>query len=387
MSDTIPDPDLEARVRRAMHSLADAHQPSPRGEPGSPRADGAPRRTWLIAAAMLLVVGGVVAVFVVSGRDTSPPSVATEPSVSLPSEPGDPRAADGDVAIDPGVLRFSEPLPDGSVAFVNDTSLRAPSIAERGAVDALPERGRVGSDPGPDPDSIRVIVMDGSRLLMRGIIVDVPADTDLDRPLGPPVDIGVDGATYIDADEGAIVIPIDDARRIVGPDEIFMFGSGGPYIEPDALIEIASAVGQLPFDHVARLPGFFVHQRSVGGETIDPLGRAAAVRVEHRDALASDGSTELTLYRLAEPPTAVELLAIAHALLGPGGTLDDAAVGDVALTAGGTVHLELVSPVDLVIMSASADLDQRIESIDFTTAADLDAAFDGSVTAPPRTSP
>lgn len=83
MSDMLNDPDLEARVRRAMHSIADAHQPSSSGQPVTQPTDGSPRRTWLIAAATLLVVGGVVAVFAVAGRDTSTSPVATEPLVRL----------------------------------------------------------------------------------------------------------------------------------------------------------------------------------------------------------------------------------------------------------------------------------------------------------------
>jgi hypothetical protein len=370
MSDVSNDPDLEARVRRAMRSLADVHQPSPSGQPQVQPGGAAPKRSWLVAAAALLVVGGVVAVFAVAGRDTSPSPIATDPPPV--TTPNDTPNADGDVEIDPAAMRFAEPLPNGTAAFVNDTSLPTPIIGERGIV----ARG-----PAPSPDSVRVVVMDGPRLLMRGIITDVPAETDLDRPLGPAVSIGVDGATYLDADEGGIVIPIDGGRRIVGPDEIFTFGGGGPYIEPDALIEIASAVGQLPIDQVDQLPGFVVYQGTMGGETLDPLGVADATTVQH----GVDGYAGVTLYRLADTPTAFELLAIGHALFR--GELELLPVGGVALTAGGQSYLELLSPVDLVVLNASADLDERIEALDVAAAADLDEAFDGSVGAPPRPAP
>ncbi len=372
MSDTSNDPELETRVRRALRSLAETHQPSSSGQPVTQPTDSQSRRTWLIAAATLLVVGGVVAVFAVGGRETSTSPVATEPPTTDTSEPSDTPDAGRDVVIDPAVLRFSEPLPDDMVAFVNDTALPAPSIAERGIA---------GSGPGLQQDSIRVVVMDGPRLLMRGGVVDVPADTEPDRPVGPAVEIGVEGAAYLDADEGAIAIPLGDGRRIVGPDEFFMFGGGGPYIDPEALVEIATAIGQLPLDQVDELPGFFVYQGSAGGETIDPLGVADATTVEHGQA----GLSSLTMYRLAEPPTAPELLAIGHALFR--GELDEPAIGDVALTSGGQLYLELVSPVDLLVLNASADLDTRIAAIDFSPATELAEAFNGSVTAPPRPAP
>ncbi len=372
MSNMSNDSDLEARVRRAMHSIAGAHRPSSSAASLTQPSDSAPRRTWLIAAATLLVVGGVVAVFAVAGRDTSTSPVVTEPLVTATSEPSDSLDVDGDVTIDPAALRFSEPLPDGTVAFVNDTSLPAPSVAERGIA---------GPDPGPVSDSVRVVVMDGPSLLMRGIITDLPADTALDRPVGPAVEGGLDGATYLDADEGAIVIPIDDGRRIVGPDEIFTFGGGGPYIEPDVLVEIATAVGQIPIDQIDQLPGFFVYAGTVDGETIDPLSVADATTVQHGEV----GYAGLTSYRLTETPTAVELLAIGNALLR--GQLDDAAIGDVTLTSAGQFYLELVSPTNLVVLNASTDLDERIADIDFAAAVDLAAAFDGSVDAPPRPNP
>ncbi len=373
MSDMSNDPDLETRVRQALRSLAETHQPSSSGQRVTQPTGSESRRTWLIAAATLLVVGGLVAVFAVAGRGTSTSPVATEPPTTDPSEPSDTQDANSEDAIDPAVLRFPEPLPDDMVAFVNDTALPAPSIAERGGI--------VGSDPGPQQDSIRLVVMDGPRLLMRGIVVDVPADTEPDRPVGPAVEIGVEGASFLDADEGAIVIPLGDGRRIVGPDEFFMFGGGGPYIDPEALVEIATAIGQLPLDQVDELPGFFAYQGSVGGETIDPLGVADATTVEHGLA----GFSSLTMYRLAEPPTAPELLAIGHALFR--GELDEPAIGDVALTSGGQSYLELVSPVDILVLNASADLDTRIAAIDFSPAAELAEAFNGSVTAPPRPAP
>ena len=98
MSDVSNDPDLEARVRRALHSIADAHQPSSSVPMGAQPADSAPRRSWLIAAATLLVAGGVVAVFAVVGRGTSTSPVVTAPVVTPPSEPSDFPGAGGDGA-------------------------------------------------------------------------------------------------------------------------------------------------------------------------------------------------------------------------------------------------------------------------------------------------
>ena len=321
MSDMLNDPDLESRVRRAMHSLADAHQPSSSVQPAAqPTNDSGQRRTWLIVAATLLVVAGVVAVLAVAGRDTSPSPVVTEPPVTASSEPRATPNADGDIAIDPADLRFSEPLPDGMVAFVNDTALPAPSVADYSDIPV------VGNDPtlDPPPDSIGIVVMDGPRLLMRGTVVDLPPDTEAGLAKGQAVEIGVEGATYSDEDEGAIIIPIDGGRRIVAPDEYFSFGGGGPFIEPDALVEIARAIGQLPLDDVDQLPGFFVFQGWASGEAINPLGVAERTSVEHGQA----GSPSLALYRLAQPPTALELLAIGNALFR--GELNDSTIGDVA---------------------------------------------------------
>lgn len=187
--------------------------------------------------------------------------------------------------------------------------------------------------------------------------------------------------TYVDDDEGGIVIPIDGGRRIVAPDDYFRFGGGGPFIEPDALVEIATAIGRRPLDQVDQLPGFFVFHGSTDGQAIAPFGLADVTRVEH----GQSGSPSLTPYRLAEPPTALELLVISNVLYG--GELDDPAIGDTALTSQGQSYLELVSPVDLVMLDAPGYLDAMVQSIDFVPLADLAEAIDGSVSAPPRPEP
>ncbi len=379
MTDMLNDPDLEARVRRAMHSLADTHQPSPGGgRPRSQPSNDSQRRAWLMAAATLLVLAGVAAVFAVANRDTSTSPMVTEPPVMAPSEPSATPNAHGDATYDPADLRFSEPLADGVAVFVNDTSLPAPNVP--GSRD-VPLLGNETDSTGPPTNSVRIVAMDGPRLLMLGAIVDVVSDTEPDLARGPDVEIGVDGATYLDEDQGGIVIPIDGGRRIVAPDEYFQFGAGGPFIDPDALIEIATAIGQLPLDQVDQLPGFFVFEFVADGEATDPSGIADATRIEHGERF---GSPSVTLYRLAKPR---QRSNFGRSLTCCSAVRSTIQRPKTPLFSDGQYYLELVSPVDLVALNAPDDLEALVASIDFAPLADLAEAFNGSVAAPPRPAP
>ncbi len=378
MSDILNDPELETRVRRAMHALADSHQPSPlrpsaNVDPPHPPHRPHRHRSLAMAAAFALVVGGVVAVVAVANRDTALAPTDIEPS--LPAPDGTPNA-DGDMEIDPGGLRFGEPLPDDVVAFIDDPSLPAPRVEE--------PQGTTLSDDGPiafplddPPESVSVVAMDGAELLMRGTIIDLAPDTaDFD---GPTVDVGVDGARYVDGDRGAIVMPLETGElRVVGPDDFFAFGGGGPHIDAGALLAIARAVGTTPIDEVDSLPGFFVFRGSIGGRELDPIGYGAGITVRH----GAGAAMSATITRLAEAPTALDLIAIANAVTR--GSIASPTVGDVTLFDGEQFYIELVSPVDLLIVHNGAGVDDgMVAAIDLAPIDRLGEEFDGTVEASP----
>lgn len=74
--------------------------------------------------------------------------------------------------------------------------------------------------------------------------------------------------------------------------------------------------------------------------------------------------------RLPQTPTAQELVSIAHALAG--GNTDPPALGDVAFTAGPRTYLELVSPVDLLLVTAPTTLGDILDSLPFGPLGELE---------------
>lgn len=392
MNDVDVDPLLVERVRLAMRALAESHQPDPRRVGTAGRRPASSRRRWLaMAAAAVLVVGGVTAVVALAGRDpsTAPSATVATSSETLPeasasssvaTEPSAPSAiapnADGDVAIDPDRLRFRSPLADGVVAFVDDPSLPRPQL-EPGEVVVI---GDQRSDA--LGDTVRFVAMNGTDLLMRGSVVDLTV-ADAPEAIGPIVDVGVEGARYVDDDEGAIVLPLgDEDVRIVGPNDYFSLGGGGPHVDPATLRAITRAIGAVPISDIDSLPGFFVDDGVVDGETLDPLGMRRGVRVQH--GTAAPESTSVTLVRLADPPTALDLIAAANSLTRRG-EIDVPAIGEVSMVVADGLYLELVSPVDLLVLSTPdpSGASGLAEAIDFATVDTLDAAFDGVVQAPP----
>ena len=286
---------------------------------------------------------------------TPDPGATGVPTTSAP-------LSEDDAVIDSSRLRFPEPLADDTVAFFGDPALSPPQVAPVSSVPASP--GDVDS-LAAQPDSVQVIVMDEATLVMRGAVVDV---SDGVEPTGPTVDVGIDGARYVDADEGAIAVPLGDGFRVVAPAEYFMFGGGGPFIEPRALVDIATAVGDRPIGEIDDLGGFHVTAATIDGERSGLL-IVDTVTVTHSPSGEPDGVTT-TIVRLEDTPTAQELVSIAHAITRGG--IDPATLGDVTFTAGQRTYLELVSPVDLLLVTAPSALDNAIETVQFGPLDELD---------------
>ncbi len=371
MSATRIDPDVEERIRRALHALADAHPVGPGRAPGD--SSSGSRRRWMLAAAAAVLLGGLAGLVVaVRGDDGDEPSVTTPPvtvATTTPAPTTTPAEdvnrlilpdADGDEPIDPSTLRFPEPIPDGQAAFLDDPSLPPPQLDEGDDTPIL----RVPADPTPigeQPDNVGIVAMDGPDFLMRGVVLDLPGELVEFEITGRPVEVGVEGARYGDEDEGVIYLPLDDGVRLIAPDDFLSFGSGGPFIEPGALLGIVSTIGTRPLDELDDLPGIYALDGTIDGESVGPrFSEQDSVPVVHdRDAGLPDAF--VTLQGLTEPPTQFELLAIAQWLAR--GRVEGAEAGDVSFEVGSDLYLELVSPVDLVILSSPRGLGDHLDSI------------------------
>ncbi len=319
--------DIEAQIKTVADAAFDQTSPVERAHCVA-ETNSAKHKWWLVAAASVLVVALVGALALIDRSRDEAPAIQS----------------DGDAVIDPSRLRFSEPLAEDTVAFFDDPTIPAPHVAPERSVPASPGDLDALAD---QPDSVRVVVMDEATLLMRGVIVDVPDGAD---PTGPAVDVGVDDARYVDADEGAIAIPLSDGFRIVAPAEYFMFGGGGPFIEPAVLVDIAAAVGDRPIDEIDDLDGFYVDDATIDGER-SALLVVDRVTVTHSPSEESSDGVTTSIVRLPETPTQQELLSIAHSVTR--GEIDQPALGDVTFIAGTKTYLELVSPVDLLLVNAS----------------------------------
>lgn len=389
MSDTLVDPELEDRVRRAMHSLAESHHPA--AAPSKPPASEEPsrRRVLVLAAAALLLLGGIAALFAVAGRDDDPEPSATEPPaepevnvpeptapdpapdttavVADPAPTGVPNAT-GDVTIDPAGLRFAEPLPDGVVAFLDAFPDLEPAVVRE--TPGFPAQ----DDPG---DSARFVALDGPHLLVIGNVVDASAEAvEVD---GDAVDIGIEGARWADAAMSAIAIPTGDRVRIIGPTDYFTLAARGPFVDPAVMTEVAAAIGTTPLGELADVPGIHPMTGTVDGEPLDTPIDGDSITVDHGGL----PSPSVTLVRLDEPPTALDLAGIAYGVARE--LTETPQIGDVTFSGTGPVYVELVSPVDLVIVATSLqrELDELLPRLDVAPLDELDTAYDGTVEAPP----
>ena len=325
------------------------------------------RRWMAVAAAVVLVVAGVVVLATVRAGDTPDPTPATDTDVSMPTPTTtgtDVPASvvvDGDSVIDPTRLRFAEPLPDGTASYFDDPTLPAPQLI-------TPTSGGGGPSSNPDgggTDSVRLVVMDGTRFVMRAVVVDV-ADSGVE-PTGETVDIGVEGARYVDADRGAIAIPLDTGTRLVGPEEYFTFGGGGPFVEANELVDLATVIGQRPIGDIDAVAGIYVFDGSIDGE---PIGVFTPDNVTVKQGPATGPFYQTTLIRFPEPLTAIDLTALVRAF--NRGQIDPAEVGDVTFTAGPAAYIELVSPVDLLLAFAPSDLGDTLDTLIFVPISDLE---------------
>lgn len=341
--------DIEAQIRAVADAAFDQTSPVERDRYVA-ETSAAKHSWWLVAAASVLVFALVGALALIDRSDDDAP---TTPAIQ----------SDGDAVIDPSRLRFSEPLAEDTVAFFDDPTIPAPQVAPERSVPASPGDLDALAD---EPDSVQVIVMDGATLLVRAIVIDGPDPGA--GPGGPAVDIGIDGARYVDADEGAITIPLSDGVRLVAPAELFTFGGGGPYVEPGTLVDIAAAIGDRPLDEIDDLAGFYVADATIDGERSGVL-TDDTVTVTHSPSGEPDG-VNTTIVRLQETPTAQELVSIAHALTG--GEIDPPALGDVTFTAGSRTYLELVSPVDLLLVTAPTALGDILDSLQFGPLGELE---------------
>lgn len=219
------------------------------------------RHWWLAAAASVLVVALISAIALIdrSGSPTTPAdivdpidgdastpggadplsatTVAPGPTTTVdigaePSETPSPRAVEP-VLPDPSRLRYQTPLPDDAVAFVDDDSLSAPEVVE------LP--GVPGPQPGGDPPSRQAwfVLMDGAEVEATGAIVEITDDWNPSEFSGEPVDIGVEGAVFVDDTEAAIAWPVDGSARFVAAAAFLLTGESDPEVSRAELTAVA----------------------------------------------------------------------------------------------------------------------------------------------------
>ncbi len=316
--------------------------------------------------------GGIVALALVALVTVLVACDGSSTSDTTPRAPGPIPNAEGDRPIDVERLRFSDPLPDDVVAFIDaPDSVRPPEPVDVLSVPA--------EDGHPQRDSIGFVAMDGARVLMSGVVAEVGPDLDDVEIGGPDVDIGVEGARFTD-DAGAIAIPVADGFRLVAPRLFFAFG-GGAHVEPEVLTETARLVGSRPLEELDDVPGIVVHSGTIDGVAIDPFGALDQAVIRHG---SRDLRPTVTLFRLAEPPTSAELIALGHVFVAD---LDGTpTIGDLSF-AGPRNYVELVSPLDLLAVSSPSDPATYVSAIDFAPLGELGSAFDGVVDAPPGPRP
>lgn len=357
------------------------------------------RRWWLAAAASVLVVAliGAIALIDRSDSPTTPadivgpidddasgPEVAdplsattvapaptttvdvdTEPSVT-PSQ----RAVEP-VLPDPSRLRYQDPLPDDAVAFVDDDSLRPPEVVELPSVP--------GPEPGDDAPARQAwfVLMDGAEVEATGAIFEITDDWNPSQFSGEPVDIGVAGAVFVDDTEAAIAWPVNGSPRIVAAAAFLLTGRSDPEVSTAELTAVARAVGSSDDWSTVELEeqGVFVFEM-LSAVGVPAEGLPFTI-VEHGRGL------RVVLQRFDEPLTEQRFLAFAaDTLRQAGGALPaDAALGDTAIDPD-VGYIELLSPVDVVVVTFNRPGLGSL--IDIAAADDLDTAFDGTISAPPK---
>jgi hypothetical protein len=272
-------------------------------------------------------------------------------------------------APDVSTLRYPEPLPDDAAAFVNDLALGAPTLSE-------PE-GVSGPEPQEGFRQARFVLLDGAEVLARGVIAQVPGAWDSSEYTGAPIDIGLDGAVFVDDEEAAIAYPVDGTPRIVASDSFLRSGSADPAVTPGELAEVARAVGVSDDWNAVELANRGIH-------VFDELLSSAPVPGTPRRVSVDHGPTlSVVLRRFDQPLSEQQFIAFAANLLAtPGSELPDGVeLGDTAITLE-QGYVELLSPVDVVVVTFNRP--SIPAQLDIAPVDELDAAFDGTVDAPPR---
>lgn len=333
------------------------------------------RRWWLAAAASVLVVALIGAVALIDRSDAPTTTVAPAPTttVDVDTEPATTpsQRAIEPVFPDPSGLRYQDPLPDDVVAFVDGRSLRPPEVVELPSVP--------GPEPGDDFPGRQAwfVLMDGAEVEASGAIFERNDDWNPSQFSGEPVDIGVEGAVFVDDTEAAIAWPVDGSPRIVATQSFLLFGGSDPEVSTAELTAVARAVGTSEDWTTVELEeqGVFVFE--VPSALGDAAGGLPSTIVEHGPGL------RVVLRRFDEPLTEQRFLAFAADTLRPAGAElpADAALGDTAIDPDGS-YIELLSPVDVVVVTFGRPGLGSL--IDIAAADDLDTAFDGTIAAPPR---
>ncbi len=339
----------EARVRAALHRLAESHRPDPdlhrANEPGTGRQTGGPppsQRRWLLAVASIAVVGaGIVAVALVPNDVEAPPTDSADTIVST-TEPGPTPAPVPTTVPTPAPttgapapvreLRFAEPFDEPMVASLEPD----PALPETSALGYDPTAGHAewahGLDGFGQVWSISNNEWVGSVSVLDG---------------GVPWEIASEGKTLteisgIDAvvDEPlsavALRLPNGRTRLIQG------FASEQSDITAtQAAVELAEVIGTNSIESTVPTDRFVL--------PIGVAGRGPVVQYGDRAPVNTTGLTQIGLERLERTPTDDELRWIATSK-SEGGELEQLGPGVFEATmSGGQLSLvELVSPLDLV---------------------------------------
>ena len=308
-----------------------------------------PRRRRVVFAAAAIVVGlGVAGLFVAGGREPSSNVPATQPTTeSGPASVVEPSSTSGPPTIDD--LRFSNPLGLGVVAVLDPAPME-PVNANAAVADFFPDVDWAWARDG----STDVWVIDDGEWAGMLSVTDFAIPWDIATSGMTPTSIG-DLEAVVDTERSVVVLRRDDGVRRIqgGPDSP---REGDPLLL-DAAVELAELVGIGPLE--AALPT----DEFVPVTQTEPLS----------PSVTYDFTVNVQIMRFERPPT-IDELRWGVAMVAGGNGVEQ--IGPWAFTARYGPDLqhmvELVSPVDAVVIRASsdADLDSYRNSLQFPTVAE-----------------
>ena len=343
------DPTSDENLASSLAALAAAvDMPASRALFKHQRTRGQRRRRMVFAAAAIVVGLGVAGLFVAGGREPTSNVPATQPTTQTePSSVVEPSIASGPPTIDD--LRFPNPLGLDVVAVLDPAPLE-PVNASAAVGDTIPDVDWAWARNG----STDIWVIDGGDWAGMLSVTDFAIPWDIATSGITPTLIG-DVEAVVDTERSLVLLRRDEGvRRIQGG--LDSPGGGDPSLL-DAAKQLAELAGIGPLD--AALPT----DEFVPVTQTEPLS----------PSVTYDFTVEVQIVRFERPPT-IDELRWGAAMAARSNDIEQ--IGPWAFVApqgsGRQLMIELVSPVDAVVLSAlsDADIDAYRDSLKFPTVAE-----------------